>query len=63
MERLIPKELKHDLFVTHDSIKESCEYMRMVIEGLGATEKLPVIVAFQALINTIIAEEDKRDNT
>ncbi len=63
MDRIIPKELKHDLYATHAGIKEATKYFREVIKALPADNKFLVIVAFQSFINTIIAEEDKlRDN-
>jgi hypothetical protein len=62
MERIINPKLKCDLFATHPDIGQAISYAQQAINSLPAVEIPLMLTVFQSLINTIIAEEDKRDN-
>ena len=63
--RIIPKGLRNDLFVTHKNIGQSIKYFSKVLNAMDAKngDAIAVRTALHGLLNTIIMEEDKRDNT
>ncbi len=60
--RIIDKDNYIGLFATHKSVDESLEYAATLMTTFKGPDKIAVLTMFQCLVNTIIAEEDKRDS-
>ena len=60
--RIIDKDNYIGLFATHKSVDKSLEYVAALMATFKGPDKIAVLTVFQCFINTIIAEEDKRDS-
>ena len=63
MKPTVNKKYKNELYVTHDTMDNAIGYAIRAcktLQDLG--DKTTMIVAIQSMLNTFIAEEEKRDN-
>jgi len=62
MDPIVNKKYKNDLFVTHTNIDHAIGYALKACGTLEGGDKALMITAIQGMLNTFIAEEEKRDN-